>query len=156
MPWRTVALPAGASLYDAAQAIVASFDFDFDHAFGFYDNLKLWGKPREGYELFADMGEKGEFPGTKKAPIGQVFDRRGKRMLMLFDYGDQWPFVVELVETRPGESGEKLPRMMQSEGEAPLQYGDEEDDWDEDSEESWEDEEDEDEGENPDDTRPRR
>ena len=34
--YRDIEIPSSASLYALAQAIVASFKFDLDHAFGFY------------------------------------------------------------------------------------------------------------------------
>jgi len=40
MPYRTIAIPESYSLYDLAEKIIESYDFDFDHAFGFYDNIK--------------------------------------------------------------------------------------------------------------------
>ena len=87
-PFRVLAIPEDYSLYKLAEAIVGSFDFYFDHPFGFYDNIKNWTHSKEGYELFADIGEESEFEGVKKTKIGKVFNRVGKRMLFLFDYGD--------------------------------------------------------------------
>ncbi|MCD6189708.1 MAG: hypothetical protein J7J97_05935 [Thermococcus sp.] len=40
MPYRVLAVPEEFTLYDLAEAIVDSFGFDFDHAFGFYNNIK--------------------------------------------------------------------------------------------------------------------
>jgi hypothetical protein len=47
------------SLYELAEAIVRAFDFDFDHAFGFYNKLKgnIYDS-RIRYELFVDMEER--------------------------------------------------------------------------------------------------
>ena len=46
------------TLYALAEAIVASFDFDLDHAFGFCGKLNgsIFDSPVR-YELFVDMGE---------------------------------------------------------------------------------------------------
>ncbi len=38
--YRAFEIADTSSLYALAQAIVRSFDFDFDHAFGFYSKLK--------------------------------------------------------------------------------------------------------------------
>ena len=38
--YRDIELPSSKSLEDLAAAIVDAFGFDFDHAFGFYSNLK--------------------------------------------------------------------------------------------------------------------
>ena len=55
-PLRVLAIPEYFTLYSLAETIVDSFGFDFDHPFGFYDNIKRWSHSDEGYELFADIG----------------------------------------------------------------------------------------------------
>ena len=37
--YREIEIDSGRSLYDLAEAIVRAFDFDLDHAFGFYGKL---------------------------------------------------------------------------------------------------------------------
>src|SRR4051794_34888320 len=79
----------------ACEAIAAAFDFDFDHAFGFYSGLTPAKMMREHprYELFADIGEAdpGVF-GVKKTKVAQAFPAIGHTMMFLFDYGDGWHF----------------------------------------------------------------
>ncbi|PTA68112.1 hypothetical protein C8263_08530 [Deinococcus arcticus] len=53
-PFRVVGLAPGADLYALARAIVAAFDFDFDHAFGFFDGKNPY-RAQVAYELFKDM-----------------------------------------------------------------------------------------------------
>ncbi len=68
-----------------------------DHAFGFYDNLKDHHKSKEIYTLFADMDDEPDsFNGksVQNTKISDVFTV-GKKMLFLFDYGDDWIFHVE-------------------------------------------------------------
>ena len=48
-------------------------------------------------------------------------------MRFLFDYGDEWVFLVELVKREPRETKIKLPRLLSSVGKAPVQYPDPED-----------------------------
>ena len=38
-PLRVLAIPEYFTLYSLAETIVDSFGFDFDHPFGFYDNI---------------------------------------------------------------------------------------------------------------------
>ena len=82
-----------------AQAIVRSFDFDFNHAFGF--NIKLKGNIYDSpvrYELFVDMGEsEGEARSAKQTRVTEAFPSVGTKMRFLFDYGDEWEFLIELV-----------------------------------------------------------
>lgn len=130
-PYRKIAVQENASLYDLAAAGLFAFDFDMDHSFGFYDNLKNWTRSEEGYELFADMGEKMKFSGVKKTKVGKVFQTPKKKMLLLFDYGDEWHFVVQYLEDADLEAA-KLPVLLNSKGTAPEQYAgflDEEDEY---------------------------
>ncbi len=120
--YRVLAVPETLSLYSLAAAIIDSFDFDFDHAFGFYDNLKNWTHAQEGYELFTDMGESTGFKSTRRTPIKTAFNEVGKKMLFLFDYGEEWTFQVELLVSQNGKPGSHYPELVQKFGSTPPQY----------------------------------
>ena len=122
-PYRVLAIPEGLTLYNLAEAIVDSFDFIFDHCFGFYNNIKRWTDSDEGYELFADIGEESRFKGVEKTKVNKVFDKIGKKMLFLFDYGYEWHFIVELIGVESHKEVEKYPFVLGSVGDAPPQYG---------------------------------
>ena len=115
-PYRVLALPQDYTLYQLAQAILDSFTFDLDHSFGFYDNLKDWTRAREGYEYFTDLGEDHGFPGVEKTLIKDAFREPGKKMLFLFDYGEEWRFLVRLVKESDREGQEEYPRVIKGEG----------------------------------------
>ena len=122
-PFRVLEIPGDFTLYSLAEAIVDSFGFYFDHPFGFYDNIKKWPNSNEGYELFADIGEESEFKGVKRTKISKAFDQIEKKMLFLFDYGDEWHFIVELKGIELSKAGERYPFVAESIGGAPSQYG---------------------------------
>ncbi|MGH7909484.1 MAG: IS1096 element passenger TnpR family protein [Thermodesulfobacteriota bacterium] len=122
-PYRVLAIPEGLTLYRLAEAILDSFDFNFDHCFGFYDNINRWIDSDEGYELFADIGEESRFEGVEKTKVNKVFDKIGKKILFLFDYGDEWQFIAELVGVESPKEGEKYPFVTEFVGVAPAQYG---------------------------------
>src|SRR5271165_534641 len=127
--YRAFEIAGTGSLYTLAQAIVRSFDFDFDHAFGFYSKLrgKIYDSPVR-YELFVDIGEgEGDARSVKRARAVKAFPSVGTKMRFLFDYGDEWLFLVELVKRKPKEPKVKLPRLLISAGKAPAQYPDPED-----------------------------
>ncbi len=133
--YRDIEIEASKSLYQFAEAIVAAFGFDFDHAFGFYSGLKpatmMRINPR--YELFVDMGDAD--PGVlsvKKTKVGVAFPDIGHTMLFLFDYGDDWLFRVKLEKTAKKVAKVPYPRVVATHGEAPAQYPDP-DDFDEDA-----------------------
>jgi hypothetical protein len=127
--YRAIEISDTSSLYVLAQAIVRSFDFEFDHAFGFYIKLKgnIYASPLR-YELFVDMGEaEGKARSVKRTRVIEAFPSVGAKLRFLFDYGDGWEFLVELVKRKPKEPKVKLPRLLLSAGKAPSQYPDPED-----------------------------
>ena len=127
--YRVLEIAGTSSLYTLAQAIVRSFDFDFDHPFGFYSKLKgnIYDSPVR-YELFVDIGEgEGDARSVKRTRVIKAFPSVGTKMRFLFDYGDEWEFLVELVKRKPKEPQVKLPRLLISAGKAPAQYPDPED-----------------------------
>jgi Plasmid pRiA4b ORF-3-like protein len=127
--YRDIEVPASASLYKFAEAIVRAFGFDFDHAFGFYDKLSgNYYDSKFKYELFADMGdaEKGVL-SVKKNSVATAFPADKAKFLFIFDYGDEWAFKVERTGSSAKAKGAKYPRVVKSEGTAPVQYGDPDD-----------------------------
>lgn len=122
--FRVIEIGGGKSLYSLAEAIVGAFDFNFDHAFGFYNNLENQYDSDEIYELFIDMdGAEPGKKGVKKVKVCDVFEPK-KKMLFLFDYGDDWTFLVECKELSDPVAKVKYPRVAESVGKAPEQYPD--------------------------------
>ncbi len=131
--YRDIEIEASKSLYRLAEAINFAFDFDFDHAFGFYSGLTeaTMRKARPIYELFADMGEADPgVLGVKRTKIAQAFPAIGHTMLFLFDYGDEWRFRVTLKESGKKIAKVRYPRVVATSGEAPAQYPDPDDEAD--------------------------
>ena len=124
--YRDIELPSGASLEDLAAAIVDAFGFDLDHAFGFYSNLEGdHYRSEERYELFADLGEASEgVRSVRRTKLSAAFPEVGKKMLFLYDYGDEWLFTVGLIGLGRREPKAAYPRVVKRVGEAPPQYPD--------------------------------
>jgi hypothetical protein len=124
--YRDIEIPSDNMLADLARSIIRSFGFDFDHPYGFYSLLKgnILRSPVK-YELFADMddiGEPSDAGSVERTRIGDVFRRTGGKMTFLFDYGDNWEFLVELIGQKGKEHGAKYPRVIAKVGKAPEQY----------------------------------
>ena len=127
--YRDIEIDGASSLYMLAEAITRAFDFNFDHAFGFYNKLKgdIY-QSTVKYELFVDMGESGsDARSVKRTRIADAFPSVGTKMRFLFDYGDEWIFLVDCVKRKPKEPKVKLPRLLVSSGKAPPQYPDPDD-----------------------------
>jgi Plasmid pRiA4b ORF-3-like protein len=124
--YRDIEIPSGESLYDLANGIVSAFDFDFDHAFGFYSGLtrRTMMEKDPKYELFADMGEETDALSVKKTRIAAAFPKVGHKMLFLFDYGDEWLFRVEVIGLGKKVARSRYPKILASVGASPQQYPD--------------------------------
>lgn len=128
-PYRILAIPGNLDLYRLAFEIVNSFNFDFDHCFGFYDDFKHYHDSKEAYELFRDLDPEDTEPlggGTLPKGVGikvkTAFNEVGKKLRFIFDYGDNWYFEVEVLEIVDPNSKLKYPRVTKKVGRSPEQY----------------------------------
>lgn len=126
--YREFEIPSAKTLYHLGEAIVRVFGFDFDHAFGFFSNLKgsVYNSPVK-YELFADLGE-GEGRSVKRTRIADAFPTIGVAMTFLFDYGDDWHFRIEVIGRGRKAPKVRYPKLLKEHGVAPEQYPDDEED----------------------------
>jgi hypothetical protein len=120
--YRDIEIRGSQSLENLAEAIVSAFGFTSDHAYGFYSRLKgrLYDSPIK-YELFADLGAS-DAGSVVRTPVASAFPEVGAKMTFLFDYGDEWRFMVELIGMRQAEPGAQFPRVVAIVGKAPEQY----------------------------------
>ena len=118
------AISGNINLYGLAEHIIDTLGFDFDHAFGFYDNLKNPYKSKECYTLFADIGEgSGGERSVQKTLIEEVFVP-GRKMIFLFDYGDDWMFLLTCKKVEPSKTKKKIREIISEKGKKPIQYPD--------------------------------
>ena len=54
---RKIRISGSKNLYNFAEVIIDAFDFQLDHCFGFYDQLKDHRNCRKAFELFIDRSE---------------------------------------------------------------------------------------------------
>ena len=122
--YRDIEIEGSKSLSALAEAITMAFDFEFDHAFGYYSDLKdPYSRKGERYELFADMEDEDSDAGSvERTTVAEVFGVPGKKMLFLFDYGDDWRFVIEARAKGEMAPKTRYPRLVTSVGKAPDQY----------------------------------
>jgi hypothetical protein len=127
--YREIEVESQKALAALAKAIVEAFDFDFDHAFGFYPKLTgqdvMRSQPK--YELFADMEDGTDAKSVKRTRVASAFLDVGHKMLFLYDYGDDWRFVVEVIGLGQTAAKIRYPKVLKKVGKAPEQYGS----WDE-------------------------
>jgi hypothetical protein len=123
--YRDIEIKSNESLAGLAEAIVRAFDFDLDHAYGFFSKLtgNIYQSPVR-YELFADADGGRDALGVKRTKVGDAFAGVGSKMLFLFDYGDEWRFKVEVVAIGEAAPKGRYPRIVATVGQAPVQYPD--------------------------------
>ena len=90
-----------------------------DHLYSFYMNGQLY----DQRYTFACPYEEDRPPWTDEAIIGELGLVVKHKFLYYFDYGDSHQFEVEVVGIRPQAAPGKYPRVVDSRGEAPPQYG---------------------------------
>ncbi|NJM37579.1 MAG: plasmid pRiA4b ORF-3 family protein [Akkermansiaceae bacterium] len=117
-------LAANHTLEHLAYTILEAVGFEADHAFGFYDDLKNPYRSKERYSLLADEDDESEEGSVQNTLIGEVFQPK-KKMIFLFDYGDDWLFLVHCTAEKE-EKPFKKPKILSTSGEAPVQYPDHE------------------------------
>ena len=116
--YRVFEIQGNDTLEGLAKYILHVFKFNCDHAYGFYDN-----DYNEVYELFHDlnMDSWAGAKGVKKTLIQDVFQPK-KQMIFLFDYGDEWTFLVECTAIVDANPKMKYPKLIEKKGRAPKQY----------------------------------
>jgi hypothetical protein len=123
--FRVLSIPNLFTLSKFANAILESYEFELDHMYGFYDNLNNWAQSDEFYVM-----EEEENPGNcngfvNQVTVSEVFNRPEKKMLFVFDFGDEWKFTVEYLKQENPEGKVKLAAsVIESVGDAPPQYPD--------------------------------
>lgn len=114
--WRKIKLSYKHTLEDLHLCIQKAFDFDNDHLYSFFMDGKRYS--RDAYHsVFGD-----EAPYSDEAVIGNLDLYKGKKILYLFDYGDSWEFIVQLVAIDENEKETKKPVITEKKGAAPPQY----------------------------------
>lgn len=122
--YRHIQIAGESTLFDLHGAILDAFAFDDDHAHAFFmDNVK-WGHGDCYYAEGVDEG----YRTTDAYQLNQVGLCKGKQFKYVFDFGDEWVFQCKVLRVVDG--GTSAPVVVKSKGEAPDQYGSEEEDWD--------------------------
>lgn len=131
-PYRVIGIKSKTTLYEFARIVLESFNFELDHPFGFYETTKNYLSAKKGYvlkeegeDIWTTFDPDNIYGDVNKATLEDMLTRRGKKWLMLFDYGDEWSFWVSLVDKREEKDNSIYPMILESHMEAPLQYDDE-------------------------------
>lgn len=123
--WRRILISSHRSADDLAHAILDAYKFDDDHLYEF----KVSERTGSVVSIAHPVVEDAEY-ATDKFTVGSFPLDPGNSMIFLFDYGDNWQFKVTLEAVLPPDPRLKKPKVTESHGTAPRQYGHDEDDED--------------------------
>ena len=117
--YRTIELRSEQTLDDLHYAIQRAIRWDADHLYSFF----VGGTARDDRYRFSCPYEESCPPWTDEAVLGELGLVKGHKSLYYFDYGDGHEFEVELVDVRPQAEPGEYPRVVDTKGDAPVQYG---------------------------------
>jgi len=115
--WRKIQISKTATLDRLNKIILTAYDFDDDHLYAFFMNNKAWSYSDSYWSPNNDEG-----PYANKKKLVSLNLEKGKKFMYLFDFGDEWRFTISLEKETNDVT--KEPVIIQSKGEAPLQYPD--------------------------------
>ena len=123
--YRHIQINGGDTLADLSDAILDAFGFDNDHLHAFFMDNHAW-SDQDAY--YADGMDDDDTSYTSDAILDEMELYEGRPFKYVFDFGDDWRFQCKVLKWKDEVVDE--PRVIRSVGEAPQQYGDWEDDWD--------------------------
>ena len=123
--YRHIRIASSATLYRLHKAILDAYRFDDDHLHAFFMNNRLW----SGTAYFSSKREPDE-KTTRQIRLDRLALKPGDRFKYLFDFGDEWMFQCKVL--RQLEENTAEPVIVRSVGEAPEQYPDCDDEWEQD------------------------
>ena len=121
-PWRRIAIAAENSLDELADCIIRAFDFDGDHLYEF-----RLPQPDGTILTAAHPNIQDADLQTDEFAIGHLTLVEGQSIPFLYDFGANWKFTVKLEQVKPPDPEITRPIIVESHGEAPAEY--DEDEW---------------------------
>ena len=121
---RRVAVGADQTLHDLHEGMRNAFGWADDHLYSFWLSGEFWAQDGSEYTAPIDLEE-----GQRSAdvPVASLELEEGDRIAYVFDFGDEWRVEIGVAGSEPANAI-SYPTVVRSEGEAPPQYPDVEED----------------------------
>ena len=120
--WRKIEIKGTQTLHHLHQAIFKAYERYDEHLYAFFLSNRKWDSSSE-YGL---PDPESDAKNSRKATIDSLGLQAKKSFLYLFDFGDDWWHSVQLLGIKEVVSKGRYPRVVESQGEAPPQYPEEE------------------------------
>ncbi|MEH2107484.1 IS1096 element passenger TnpR family protein [Nostoc sp.] len=121
--WRRIAILSYFNLDEVAGAIVQAFDFDPEHLYRFIHKDRL-GRTLEFNHPVVEIP-----PDTCDFRLGDLSLEVGSHLQFIFDLLQEWEFDLYVEKIEPANDKMKKPKILESYGEPPAQYREEEESW---------------------------
>ncbi|OAV43598.1 plasmid pRiA4b ORF-3 family protein [Lewinella sp. 4G2] len=106
--WRRFSIPAGASVKSLHRIIQTAFEWQGHHLHEFNVGYSRFGPVESDGESYAGM------------TVGDVLEHPGEKIGYIYDFGDDWRHVIELMGKQPNLSGRTRARCTAGRMAAPL------------------------------------
>ncbi|MCO6500553.1 MAG: hypothetical protein J5I47_09280 [Vicingus serpentipes] len=105
------------------QIILKAFEFDNSQMASFYLSDDDWNKGQEIalFDMSIPENEGEKVLEMEKTPINSITNKVGEHLLYTYDFLNMWNFFIELIEVDIKETGDSYPKVVHSEGKAPIQ-----------------------------------
>jgi len=117
---RTIAIRDDQTLEQLHEALRLAFGWADPHLYSFWLSGKFWDDAGE-YTAPYEMEDADKPKASARVPIGELGLRKGKTIAYVFDFGDEWRLLLELVDRWEAQD-ESYPMLVEAEGVAPPQY----------------------------------
>ena len=114
--YRHLQVPMNVTLERLAEIILSAFGFDNDHGHAFFMDNKAWSKNA----CYYSQGSGNAKATTKRQKLQSLELEKGSKFKFLFDFGDEWLFQCAVLGL--SEESVSEPLIIKSKGEAPPQY----------------------------------
>ena len=120
--WHKIEIESSQTLHHLHKAIFKAYERYDEHLYAFF----LSNKPWDSSSAYSLPHPESHVKNAKRARIDSLGLRVKKKFLYLFDFGDEWWHLIQLLDIKEGESESKYPRIVGGQGKSPPQYLDEE------------------------------
>ena len=116
--YRHIQISNRALLVDLSDRILSAFEFDNDHAHGFFMDNRAFSRMHACYMRGIDD----DYPATDEITLAEAGLRVGQKFKYVFDFGDAWTFQCRVLKELDEVTAS--PRVIRWKGAPPDQYPD--------------------------------
>ncbi len=119
---RTIAIREDETLEQLHEALRLAFGWADPHLYSFWPSGRYWDTEGVEYSAPVELAERGEHARSARTPIAELGLEKGSSLAYLFDFGDEWRLLLEVVDTWQDDRESCYPMLVEAVGTPPPQY----------------------------------